>query len=67
MFTQISAWLGGLSSEERLDKLGMCLFEFKEVRGNIIETCNTHQDLGRMDAEKMFPFDSKGGCPLMED
>ncbi|XP_067880268.1 uncharacterized protein [Heterodontus francisci] len=49
MFTGLMPGMGGLSHEERLDKLGLNPLEFCRVRGNLNETYNFLRFLYRMD------------------
>jgi len=54
-FTRPIPGMGGLSYEERLDRLDLYPLEFRRVRGNLIDTFKIRRSLDRVDVERMFP------------
>ncbi|XP_055492007.1 uncharacterized protein LOC129697443 [Leucoraja erinacea] len=55
-FTRLIPGMPGLSYEERLDRLGLYLLEFRRLRGDLIETYKILKGLDRLDAGRLFPM-----------
>ena len=54
-FTRMLAGMGGISYEERLEKLGLFSSERRRLRGNLIEVYKMMRGMDIVDSQKLFP------------
>ena len=55
-FTRLIPGMGGLSYEERLERLGLYPLEFRSIRGDLIKTYKLLRSIDRVDVERVFPL-----------